>query len=130
MFQAKPDAHDVHVDDAPVVLQSLLDQRGRDLLDAGVVESEVQSAKRLGCFGKRGANGCLVGYVTGEIERFYAQLLDLSPRGRVLVTSPAQNCDVGSFFGEKQRGSEPDAAVSPSDENGFVIHDCDGTMLA
>jgi hypothetical protein len=45
------------------------------------------------------------------------------------VTSPAQNCDVGSFFGEEQRRSEPDTGVSPGDENGFVIHDCDDTML-
>jgi hypothetical protein len=129
VFQTKPNAHHVYVDDAPVILQSLLWQWRGHLLNAGVIEGKVQSAKRLCRFRERVADGGFVSYIADEIERFRAQLLDLLTRRRVLFPAPAQNCDVDSFFGEEQRGSEPDAGVSPSDENGFVIHDCDGTVL-
>ena len=111
-------------DRVPFLDREFLDRR--DVLDAGVVDQDVDAAE--GLLGRRDHRGDLggLGHVGRRVERLDAEfLLDagalLLDRGGV---AEAVDHDVGAVLGERPGDAEADAGGRAGDDRGFSLeHD-------
>jgi hypothetical protein len=103
------------------------------LLDACVVEGDVEAAEALDRSVKRRTDVVGARDVTGHGERVAAGLLDHSRRLAVAVGGDVGHDDVRAFAGEGQRGGAADAGRRSGDEGDLVVeaaHGRNSTLMA
>nr|WP_244277195.1 hypothetical protein [Geodermatophilus obscurus] len=118
VLHAQEHPGEVHVDDPVPLLGGQLGERGAGLLDAGVVERQVQPPEGLDRPVQRGSDVVLAGDVAGQRQRAAAVGLD-QPGGLAdAVLGDAGDGDGGALRGEGQGGrpADADAAAGAGDE--------------
>jgi hypothetical protein len=103
----------------PLLGRKLLD--GRDVLDAGVVDEDINGSERLLGLSHHGDDLVRLGHVGGQVDCCDAELsLQTGPLLLDLAwLAEAVDQDVRALLGQSARDAEPDAAGRASDNRGF-----------
>jgi hypothetical protein len=113
----------------PFVVGDLVRRVDR-LLDAGVVERDVQAPEPLNCRAQRRANVVGARDVAGHREHLAARRLDQPCGLAVAVRRDIRHDDACAFAGEGKRGGAADAARRPGDERHLAVEPAHGRRSA